>query len=202
MPLGALLTGTLETAVNRVLALDPDSPARLAALAGKSFALTLTDLEQTLFFLFHERGVDVLGAYEGAPDARISGTLSALAKMGAAAQKPGGVLGSGVQFAGDIAAAQTFQQFFQGLSIDWEEQLAVRTNDVIARQVGNAVRGLAGFSRRGAETARANLAEYLQEETRLLPVADELEAFADAVDELQSDLARLDARIRRLKPAS
>lgn len=202
MPWQALMHGTLEAAIARVLALDPDTPARLAPLAGKVFALELTDLAQTLYFLFHETGIDVLGEFDGQPEARISGPLAALAKLASAAQKPGGVLGSGVQFAGDVAAAQAFQQFFAELSIDWEEQLALRTGDVFARQAGNAARALFGFARRTADTARANLSEYLQEEARLSPVAEEVESFTEAVDELQSDLARLEARVRRLGPTT
>ncbi|MBI2380251.1 MAG: SCP2 sterol-binding domain-containing protein [Gammaproteobacteria bacterium] len=199
MPMAPLLHGVLEGAINRLIALDPATPARLKPLAGKVCALEISDWRQEVFFLFHEAGIDVLGQFEGQADARISGTLAALAKLGAQAQKPGGALGSGVQFAGDIGVAQAFQQFFQSLDIDWEEQVALRTGDVLGHQLARGARALIGFAKSSAEAARLNLKEYLQEEARLLPVRDEIEAYADAVDELQSDLARLEARLRRLQ---
>lgn len=198
MPTAALITAGLEASINRLLKLASNRDARLAPLVDKVFALELTDVKQELYFLFHDDGVDVLGIFEGTPDARISGTVRALVNLGASAKKPGAVLGSGVQFSGDVAAAQAFQNCFQNLDIDWEEQLSRYTGDIAAHQLGNLGRSALGFFRRGAETIRLNLKESLQEELRLLPTRDEVEEFTVAVEDLQSDLARLEARLRRL----
>jgi ubiquinone biosynthesis accessory factor UbiJ len=72
--------------------------------------------------------------------------------------------------------------------------------DIAARQVGNFLRGVSGWGLDTADRLSRTVAEYLQEESRDLPARAELEAFLDQVDDLAADVARLEARLRRLEP--
>jgi ubiquinone biosynthesis protein UbiJ len=46
----------------------------------------------------------------------------------------------------------------------------------------------------------SNIREYLQEESRDVPSRYEVERFAQQVDSLRDDVARLEARLNRLAP--
>ena len=85
------------------------------------------------------------------------------------------------------------------LEIDWEEHLSRLTGDIIAHQIGNTVRGLFRWGERSAEHLGQDAADYLQEETDILPVPWEVEGFIEEVDTLRSDIDRLEARVKRLQ---
>jgi len=72
---------------------------------------------------------------------------------------------------------------------------------VAARQAGKLFRGLREWGMDSADRLSRTLAEYLQEESRDLPTRHEVEAFLDEVDTVAGDVARLEARLRRLEQA-
>ena len=72
------------------------------------------------------------------------------------------------------------------------------TGDVVAHQVGRRGRQFAAYLEDGAETAQANISEYLTEEARLLPTRIEAEDFFQDVDTLGDATERLAARLERL----
>ena len=80
-PLPGLLAHTLETAINHVLQLDAESPARVRQLEGKLLQVNLEGLSIALFFTFRHGVVRVRLDGEGTPDTVISGTPVALFSM-------------------------------------------------------------------------------------------------------------------------
>ena len=80
-PLPSLLAFALETAVNRVLQLDMESPDRVRKLEGRLLQLDLEGLGITLFFTFRHGVVRVRLQADGTPDTVISGTPVALFSM-------------------------------------------------------------------------------------------------------------------------
>jgi len=193
-----LLRAGLELALNQALALDEDSPARLAPLAGKVVALELVGLGLTLHLAVDPGGVRVLGDYRGRPDVVLRGTPVALARLGAGDRRRALFAGE-VRMEGDLEAGRRFEALLAELDIDWEEHLARWIGDAPAHQLGNLVRGL----RRWVDHARGALArqlgEYLREESGQLPSRAQVQAFLDAVDRLREDAERLEARVRRLE---
>ena len=59
MPAVPLLTATIETALNKVLSLDPDAAPKLSQLQGKRLVVELDDLQQRFALVFSSK-VDVL----------------------------------------------------------------------------------------------------------------------------------------------
>ena len=73
-PLPGILAVMLETAINRILALDDQSGERLERLDDRMLRLDLEGVGITLFFGFSGRRVDVGTASEFEPDTTISGS--------------------------------------------------------------------------------------------------------------------------------
>ncbi len=206
------LIGALETAVNRVIALDPAVQAKLATLTGRVIAI---ELESTpgvcllsLYMLPGENGIEILTQYNGEADTTLSGTPLALAKMSLASKlggdkldcpDAGDVLFSGdVTIRGDVELGQRFRRILDEMNIDWEEQLSRITGDIIAHKTGNLLREVGQWWQQATETLGRDASEFMQQESELLPEAAELSGFMREVDTLRGDLDRLEARIRRL----
>ncbi len=189
----------LEASLNRYLRLDPDSPARLAALHGRVIVLELPASALRLTFIPGPAGLQVLGHWEGEPDCLLRGSPLALARLGLGDKGEQALFSGAVSVEGDTETAQRFGALWAQLDIDWEEQLSRLTGDPIAHQAGRLVRGLGRWAGGTADTFRANLQEYLQEELGLLPTAAEVSDFAAEVEGLRDDVERLAARLTRLE---
>src|SRR5690554_4911666 len=190
----------LELAVNRMLALDPETPARLKPLVGRSVRIELPGTELALRAYVSERGASLSRPDPEDPPADASVRLTPAAAL--ALIRSRGERAQGVEFRGEVAVVHALRRLVGGLEIDWEEQLARLTGDVVARQLGLAAGGLADWLRQTRRTFEANLGEYLTEESRQLPPAAEIAGFLDGVDRLRQDADRLEARIVRLERAA
>lgn len=190
-------TAALERAINTWLSLDPDSRARLDALDGGVVALHVTGVQATLYFVPGADRLQVTLQYDGMPETRISGTPLALTRLGMAGETTR--LPEGVRVEGDARLGQRFRDLLRGVELDWEEWLSRLTGDLLAHQLGEALRGFSGWSRRAADSLRMDVSEYLREESGALPTRGEVETFMDGVDILREDTDRLAARIARLE---
>jgi ubiquinone biosynthesis protein UbiJ len=199
---GAVIHRGLESTINRYLGLDPGTGERLAALDGQVIALELRGLDLRLVFRVHGRRIDVVDDPELKPDTVLRGTPFGVARLGLGRGNTTGPLFSGeVEIAGDVETGQAFKGVLDAIDIDWEEQLARFTGDVIAHQAGNAARVTGRWLNRARLTLEQNLSEYLQEELRVVPSRIEIENFAEAIDRLAMDTERLEARLNRLLAA-
>lgn len=188
----------LEIALNRYLALDPETMSRLVVLTGKVIGVELRGLGITLYMAPHSGGIQLMRDYDGAADAVISGTPLSLARVGIGEER-GLVFAGEVEIRGDVTVGQRFEAVLREIDIDWEEQLSNLVGDVAAHQVGNLLRDTLSWGAKSMKTLGRDITEYLQEESRHLPQRDEVEKFLAAVDVLRNDVERLDARVRRLQ---
>ncbi len=192
-------TTILEQAVNRALRLDPDTLARLAELEGKVIRLRAAgDSPFEIFVLPEGSGLQLCAQCDREPDVTLTGDMPAVFRMALRRFLPEVVAAGEVQVSGDIALGQRFQRLLEQVEVDWEEQLARVLGDVPAHQLGNALRGLGGWSRQALHTLQQDLGEYLQEESRLLPGRPRAGDFRQAVETLQRDLDGLEQRLARL----
>lgn len=81
---------------------------------------------------------------------------------------------------------------------DWEEDLSKLIGDPLAFQVGYRVREFKDQTRHIKLDAQQMLSEYLQYELDLLPASSQVTAFNQAVDQLETQLAELEARMNAL----
>lgn len=202
-PLPGILAATLETAVNRILALDDASGERLQRLDGRMLRLDLQGLGITLFFAFNGPHVEVGTRSQFEPDTVIAGSPFALFSMAAPEEAARwGAPGSRVTITGDATLARDLERLFSQLDPDWEGRLSRMLGDVWGHQVAAGLRAGAGQARESAGSAGEMLREYVQSSRGPVARADELDEFADAVDELGEAAEALEARLRELGPVN
>ena len=189
----------LEQALNRYVALDPGAAPRLARDHGRVIRLHLRGPDLELFLVPQADGrLQLLRRLDGEPDCSLSGSPLDLVRSGGAGQGARQLFSGRIALSGDTELAQRFGNTLAGLDIDWEEQLARLTGDVIAHQAGRRVRQGRDHVRRLAATFGDNLGEYLTEEKRLLPARHEVEDHVAEIERLRDDVERAAARLDRL----
>jgi ubiquinone biosynthesis protein UbiJ len=202
-PLRILAGRALERALNRVVALDPDTRARLAALDGRRLDLHLRGPELRLSI--HVDGGDLrVGPPPGADAAERSlhvaaspGSLLAMALR----RDDDGVAPGKVDIAGDADLARRLEKLARNYAPDFEEAFARAFGDVLGVPLARAVREALAQARRGAKHTVEDAADWLREESRLAVAPAEMDDFLDDVDRLREHVERLDARFSRLDAA-
>ncbi len=200
------LMAAIETALNQYISMDSMAVTRLAGLSGKVIAIELQGWDVTLYLLPDTQGIQVMSAYAGEADTTIKGTPVALFNMSKGDSTAATLREQNISIDGDLELGQQFNQFFKQLDIDWEEQLAQvfakitseSTGDLIAHRLGRAAQDFQQWQTQAKQTLEQNVAEYLQQESKILPVAEEVEPFFSAISTLRNDVDRLEARIERL----
>jgi ubiquinone biosynthesis protein UbiJ len=189
----------LKTALNRILALDPESHARLKALEGKIIRLELETTPRRIFVLeFKDQSIDLLSDIPEHSDLVIKGTPLSLLHMSLSKNKHL-FLGKEIIIQGNLELGQQVIDLFEQLEIDWEEYLSRLTGDVPAHQVSRFLHRAKNFNRRVCETLLRNVNEYIHEEKDLFPPLEALQDFFSDIDELRMDIDRLEARIQQIK---
>ncbi|MDQ7757905.1 SCP2 sterol-binding domain-containing protein [Xanthomonas sontii] len=208
-PLDALkpLAGrALEAALNRALALDPETGEALRDLDGQRVALTLE--APALALQIRVDGTQLrVGPVDPAqePELAVRSTLGGLlAQLPFLAQArrpggPGGPVGR-VRVSGDAELARRLQQLATRFDPDWQRPFVQVFGEVLGVQVANTARSALQQARRSAQDLAQSAAEYVTEESRDVVARAELEAFYDDVDVLRDDIERLAARVARLQP--
>ncbi|MBI5783306.1 MAG: SCP2 sterol-binding domain-containing protein [Gammaproteobacteria bacterium] len=194
------LLNLLQEVVNRTLRLDPATLARVAELRGKVIRLRAAgDRPFEIFILPDESGLRLRGQHDREPDVTLTGDIPVILRFAARRVLPDVVAAGEVQISGDIDLGQRFQRLLEQADIDWEEQAARVLGDLPAHQLGNALRDLGGWSRQALHTLKQDLGEYLQEESRLLPVRARAGVFRRSVETLERDAESLEKRLTRLR---
>ena len=189
----------LESALNRALALDPDTQAALKPLDGRRVALALEVPAVALQIQVEGERLRVgpVDATEE-PDLAVRSTLGGLLAQLPFLKRDDAPPVGRVRVSGDAELARRLQMLAEGFAPDWQQPFVAVFGEVIGVQMANAVRG----ALRGLRDAGANLAgsaaEFVVEESRDAVGKAELNAFHDDVDALRDDVERLAARVRRL----
>ncbi len=189
---------TLEAALNRALALDPETRAALAPLDGRRVVLRVESPPLALQVRVQGERLQVGPPEEGEADLSVRSTLGGLISQLPFLRNEDAPPVGKLRIEGDADLARRLQRLAERFDPDWQQPFAAVFGDVVGVQIANALatglrqaRVLAG---NGAEVA----AEYLTEESRDVVPRAELDAFHDDVDALRDDAERLAARVQRL----
>lgn len=196
--LNAIPAAALEKALGQCLKLDPQAAELADRLSGKVVMLKLRHPDYDFFLHFTAGGITVSSDDAGHCDARICATPLALGRMAMLGHDHDSLFTGDIEISGDADVARQVRMLFDGFDIDWEEVLAGMVGDVLAHQIGVAVRGMQQWSKQSLHTLRRDTSEYLQDEVELLARREDVEAFLADVDTLRNDVERLEMRWKRL----
>jgi ubiquinone biosynthesis protein UbiJ len=201
MPATSVWLAAIESLLNRGI----DQSLRARALAGRlngtSMELRVQGFAAIRIAAFSGRLALATGAgAAGAdPDAVIAGPPLALFDLFVRRESTAPRGSERVLVTGDAEIAARYRELLELARPDWEEELSRLIGDLPARRVSLAARAARGWARGFARAAQANVAEYLQEESRVLVTRPEVQEFLGQVDVLRETADRVEARIARLE---
>lgn len=193
----------LEAALNRALALDPDTREGLAALDGRSIELAVEAPPLALRVTVAGDRLQVGPVDAGQePDLGVRATLGGLLSQLPMLRRDDAPPVGRMRVSGDAELARRLQRLAERFDPDWQQPFAAVFGDVVGVQVANAVAAGLRHARDAARDFAEAAAEYVTEESRDVVPRAELDAFLDDVDTLRDDAARLAARVARLREAA
>jgi ubiquinone biosynthesis protein UbiJ len=196
MPATPVWFAAAEAVLNRSIQARSQAVALTRRLEGKSLEIDVTGLLRVRAAC-HGARLTLGLADDTTADAVIAGSPAALLALMAGAARPAS--GASAQVRGDAETAAAYRDLLRAARPDLEEELARLVGDLPARRAGTFARGTLAWVGRAGRRFGENIAEYLQEESRMLVNQTELEEFLRGVDELREAGDRIEARLRRLE---
>jgi len=189
----------LEKALNQGIKLDPSTAAALENLSGKIIGIELTGTGLEFYLIFLKKNIYVQPQFDEVPDAFLRGAPLAMVKLGFSGNQQDVLFAGDIEMSGDTELGQRVKKIIDGIDIDWEEHLSRISGDVIAHQVGRAVRGFSKWASQSLHTLHKDVDEYLHDEVRMLPSRDQVKVFVTDVDMLRNDVERFEKRVERFQ---
>jgi ubiquinone biosynthesis accessory factor UbiJ len=189
----------LEQALNRVLALDPDTQAAISKLDQRRIQLALEAPAIALEISVQGDQLRVGPVQDSEADLGIRSTLA-----GAISQLPffrtsnAAPVGK-VRINGDAELARQLQTLAKNFDPDWDKPFADAFGVIIGPQIAKTLREAFKQSVSLAKKFSQDSADYLTEESRDAVSAAEQSAFNDDVDDLRDRAERVLARFEKLK---
>jgi ubiquinone biosynthesis accessory factor UbiJ len=196
MPATPAWLASVEALLNRSIGQSMRATAAARRLNNTSLQIDIEGVYALRATVSAERLALMAGA-ESEANAVISGSPWALIEL-----LTGGANAEGrpsTQIRGDAEIANRYRELFALARPDFEEELSRWTGDVPARRLSQFARAAFSWLRDSARTARENIAEYLQEESRDLVNRAELEEFLLGVDQSREMADRIEIRLARLE---
>jgi ubiquinone biosynthesis protein UbiJ len=190
----------VESALNRLLALDPETQSELSRLEGRTIQLRM-DAPSLAMRLAVRDGCCVVGPADTAsePDLAIRSTLGGLLAQLPFLRSTNAAGVGKLRIAGDADLARSLQRLAERFDPDWNLPFTDVFGDVLGVQIATAVRTALRAGRDGAAALARHSAEFLTEESRDVIGRAELDAHLDDVDALRDRVERLAARMQNLQ---
>jgi ubiquinone biosynthesis accessory factor UbiJ len=198
-PVLAILGRALETALNRVIELDPDTRGRLGVLAGRAITIDFRDAFPSMRLSVEGDRLCVGPAFAGDSALRVAASPASFVALAMARGKE--MTPGRIDISGDAELARRLEQIASRFEPDFDEAFARVFGDVLGFQIARGVRRALQWSAKSARAFARDTAEFLTEEGRDLVARPELEQFLDDVDALRERTDRLESRLRRLASA-
>ncbi|MBU8977335.1 MULTISPECIES: SCP2 sterol-binding domain-containing protein [unclassified Lysobacter] len=189
----------LETALNRALALDPDTRDSLRALDGRRVVLRLSAPALALQVRVAGERLEVGPVQDEEADLSVRATLGGLLSQLPFLRNDDAPPVGKLRIEGDADLARRLQKLAERFDPDWQQPFVRVFGEIAGVQVANAVAAGLRHARGAAGAFAVNAAEFVTEESRDVVPREELNAFHDDVDTLRDDVERLAARVTRLR---
>ena len=201
-PVLAVLGRALETALNRLVDLDPETRTALRTLDGRAITLDFRSTPLAMRIAVEGGRLAIGPAFGGDSALRVTAAPSALLAMALSRGRDDAPTPGRVDISGDADLARRLERIARKFEPDFDEAFARVFGDVAGFQIARGVRRALAGLRDGAEALARDTADYLSEEGRVIVPKAEVDVFLDDVDALRERADRLDARVKRLAAAS
>lgn len=192
------LLPVIEKTINRYLSFDTEKAEELESLEGKCIQINLSKPEVSAFCLPMSGALQIESDWSQPADVIINTTLGGLLKLSRSDNPAAAISAGEVEIEGDLRVAQQLADTLAGIDFDWEQQLSNFSGDFIANRIGMFVREGSKWLQQTGTNLRTDTAEYLTEESDILPTKVEIEHFASQVENLRDAVDRLEARLNLL----
>jgi ubiquinone biosynthesis protein UbiJ len=196
-PLRVLAGRALETALNHLLSLDPDTQRKLEALHGRSVQLHLRGPALALAIRVDRDRLEV-GPVEDTGHLRVAASPGSLLAM-LLRRSDEGIAPGKVEIAGDAELARRLEKLASQFAPDFEEAFTRQFGDVLGVPIAQAVARALRHARTSASHLKEDGADWLRDEARLSVAPGEVDVFLDQVDQLRERSERFEARLARLE---
>lgn len=196
--LAELLFRPFESLLNRGLVASAEAQSLAVSLEGRSLALNIEGTPIDMRLRVAGGRIRVVLPDGSAPDACLSGGPLGMSRLLGSDPKAAIREGS-VRISGDAEIAGQFQELLRLAAPDLERELARYVGEPVAREFAGASRAAARWREEASSDVARRMSQYLQENSRLLPTANEQAAFTQQVDEFVNDIERAAARLRQLE---
>ena len=193
----------LEAALNRALALDPETRAGLRALDGRRAALAIESPPLALQVTVEGERL-VVGPPEAGhePDLGVRATLGGLIAQLPFFKRDDAPPVGRVRLSGDADLARRLQRLAANFDPDWQQPFVSVFGEIAGVQIAKAFSGALREAQAAGRSVAESAAEFLTEESRDVVAREEVDAFCDDVDALRDDVERLAVRVQRLQRGS
>ena len=197
-PLLQRLGNALEFALNRALALDAETQARLSTLEGRRIGVDLRGTGLALAITVVDGKLKVGPHWEKSGDLNLRAAPASLLAFALRRGDDDAVAPGKVEISGDADLARRMEKLLRGYRPDIEEAFAQTFGDVFGVPLARALQRAFAYARDSAQATAQDTAEFLREESRDLVAPAEMESFLDDVDALRERADRLEARVKHL----
>lgn len=188
----------IVASLNRYLDCDPERVGQLNQIEDKVIALTIKELETTLYLQVVDLHLESITDTDVSPDVELIVSLQVLPDFLLGVDRNQLIKNGDIEIIGDTHVASVFNNTLCEIEIDWEELLAARVGDTLAYQIGISAKKVSGLYRRFQENIRLDMRDYLQDSLQVAATQFEVDEFIQDVDKLRAQVDRLEARLNRL----
>lgn len=195
-----VLTSTLETMINKTLALSATNAA-LKKLTQKTLTLELAELGFPLSFTVCntiENSHIMVTALTERADCTIKTSLSTLRELKAEQQITELIKQDKLDLTGDIKIAQQFASLAENLDIDWQSELANHIGDIPTHKLMKLGKRVSAKVQFATKQIKADASEYIVHEKRLVVTRSQIDQFNQQVVEVSKQVDELEQRISQL----
>jgi len=196
------LLGPVENLINRGIAQSTEATKLCRELDGRSMGVTINvqpfKTPLNLSVTANADRIYMSDESSNGVDVKISGTLMELNRlMFSGSQLP--LRDGRILIDGDTDIAEQFRTLFLLARPNLEEELVDLVGDDAAPQIAKAIRNIRSLVVGTLEDVAEQVSDYLKEDGNHLPTRAETENFFDGVDKLPNDIARIEARLSRIR---
>jgi len=189
------MSRVLSAAIKKMIKYDHQAIKKLKPLAGKKVKIIIQPVNQSMVLLIHKDTIEISTDDQIEADTTISGKPSSLFAMSTNQHIPGL---DGVTINGDATTGQFIADFLKQLEPDWEDAWCDLLGEGPGYQVSELLKSVKKAGISFINSINQSSQDYLLEESRDLVSPDEMDAFLDQVDDLKSDLTRLERKMAQL----